>query len=267
MQKKLMSVIINADDFGQTESCTQAIFEAFEKGMITDTTMVANGEAMDTALEFLRKYPYIQSKVGIHFILTEGMPLSENMKNNSKFVTDGYFNSYFRDKNKYFRRLSRKDQKDIYEELTAQIEYLLSKGVALSHADSHHHVHYNWQIAPIIFRVCREHSVSKLRIHKNADKKSLFWNTLYAFFYNLRLKLNGFSHTDYFGSASEYVRMKEGISEVMVHPDYDSKGQLIDRRRKQYDGNGQICAVGEQLGRSLAPYLCKAGQGITYRSV
>lgn len=46
MKKDEYAVIINADDFGQTESCTRAIYEAFQKGLITDTTMVANGEAM-----------------------------------------------------------------------------------------------------------------------------------------------------------------------------------------------------------------------------
>ena len=46
MKKDECAVIINADDFGQTESCTRAIYEAFQKGLITDTTMVANGEAM-----------------------------------------------------------------------------------------------------------------------------------------------------------------------------------------------------------------------------
>ena len=39
MKQKTCRIIINADDFGQTESCTKAIYEAFESGLITDTTM------------------------------------------------------------------------------------------------------------------------------------------------------------------------------------------------------------------------------------
>ena len=34
--------IINADDFGLSESATNAITEAFRKGLISDTTMLAN---------------------------------------------------------------------------------------------------------------------------------------------------------------------------------------------------------------------------------
>ncbi|MDO4305296.1 MAG: ChbG/HpnK family deacetylase [Eubacteriales bacterium] len=260
-------MIINADDFGQTESCTRAIFEAFEKRMITDVTMVANGEALDTAFELIRNHPAIRDRVGIHFILTEGIPLTETMKKNSKFVTDGRFNSYFKNKRNYVKRLSRRDKKDIYEELTAQIDFLLSKGILISHADSHHHVHNNWQLASIIFRVCREHSITRIRIHRNVDRKSLFWNIFYAFLYNSRLGVNGFSHTDYFGAAGEYEYMREGISEIMVHPDYDSEGKLVDRKRKQYSEAGNIYADGEPLEIVLASCLNRAEQCITYKSV
>ena len=34
-------VIINADDFGLNEHCSKAIAQAFEEGLITDTTTVS----------------------------------------------------------------------------------------------------------------------------------------------------------------------------------------------------------------------------------
>ena len=46
----MQGVIINADDFGLNEHCSLAIAEAFKKGLITDTTMVANGEYFDDAV-------------------------------------------------------------------------------------------------------------------------------------------------------------------------------------------------------------------------
>ena len=39
-----MSIFINGDDFGMNKSCTLAIAEAIEKGLIDGTTMMANGE-------------------------------------------------------------------------------------------------------------------------------------------------------------------------------------------------------------------------------
>jgi predicted glycoside hydrolase/deacetylase ChbG (UPF0249 family) len=47
----MIKVIINADDFGLNSLCTAAICQAFEQGLITDTTMVANGEAVEAAVE------------------------------------------------------------------------------------------------------------------------------------------------------------------------------------------------------------------------
>lgn len=55
MKKDECATIINADDFGQTESCTRAIYEAFQKGLITDTTMVANGKRWSLHSQWLPK--------------------------------------------------------------------------------------------------------------------------------------------------------------------------------------------------------------------
>ena len=46
-------LIINADDFGMNESCNRAIVLAFQKGIITDTTLMANGHAYVHAIELV----------------------------------------------------------------------------------------------------------------------------------------------------------------------------------------------------------------------
>ena len=86
MKKDECAVIINADDFGQTESCTRAIYEAFQKGLITDTTMVANGEAMELAFAMA---PEMRGHIGAHLNLTEGPALTPAMRKNAKFVSMG----------------------------------------------------------------------------------------------------------------------------------------------------------------------------------
>ena len=49
MKEKL---IVNADDYGLTESCSKAIAEAFEKNLISSTTACANGEYIEEAFAF-----------------------------------------------------------------------------------------------------------------------------------------------------------------------------------------------------------------------
>ncbi len=169
MKQKTCRVIINADDFGQTESCTKAIYEAFESGLITDTTMVANGDAMELAFALASQ---MQGRVGVHLNLTEGTALTPEIQQNPKFVSHGRFTDYFKGRGTYFLRLSKKDRQDLYTELTAQVDRLMDEGIEISHVDSHHHIHCNWMLAPIIFRVCREHSIYRIRCTKMSQDDS-----------------------------------------------------------------------------------------------
>lgn len=244
MRKKEGAVLINADDFGLTENCTRAIYEAFQRGLITDTTMVANGAAMEQAFSLA---PELQGRIGVHINLTEGSPLTVEMRQNPRFVCNGYFTDYFRKRSNYFRPLSAQDRQDLYLEMTAQVERLLSGGIQITHADSHHHVHWNWMLAPIFFRVCREHGIVRVRCHKNLNGMLKLWNGLYACIYRLRLKWNHFCCPDHFEALRLYQTCPDGISEMMVHPDYDQTGTLIDRQRKETLPDGQVRALGSSL--------------------
>ncbi len=248
MKNKGCAVIINADDFGQTMSCTRAIYEAFQKELITDTTMVANGEAMELAFAWA---PEMQGRIGIHLNLTEGPALTPQMQQNRKFVLNGQFTDYFKKRENYFRRLSVQDREDIYRELTAQMERLIAGGIELTHADSHHHIHYNWALAPIFLRVCREHGIRRVRCHKNVAGRFKLWNGLYAWFYGMWLHWNGFKTPEHFESIRNYPKEASkygfGISEMMVHPDYDPSELLIDRQKKELQPDGRIAARGKSL--------------------
>ena len=41
-----------------------------------------------------------------------------------------------------------------------------------------------------------------------------------------------FTTVDWFGNAVEYDSLRQGTSEIMVHPDYNAEGILINRARK-----------------------------------
>jgi len=55
-------VIINADDFGMSESCSRAIALAFEKGLVTDTTMMATGDFFDEAVGLAKEQGFLDRK-------------------------------------------------------------------------------------------------------------------------------------------------------------------------------------------------------------
>lgn len=219
-----MKLIINADDFGLSETCTRAIFDAFNKGLITDTTMVANGEAFDFANE-LSKGHKIRESIGIHFNLTEGIPLTEDIKKCAKFAKGGRFHG----KVNRLKPLSRYEKKAVYEELTAQIEKIENSGIRITHADSHHHIHTDIFIAPIVVKICKEHGINKIRLHRNIGSISIV-KKIVKKIYNRYLKFKGFRTTDYFGSLEDIKdNLLSDTLEIMVHPDYNAEGILIDR--------------------------------------
>ncbi len=221
-------VIINADDFGLTESCTKAIADAYRKRLVSDMSMVANGEAFELAV---RLYKEDISSVGIHFNLTEGKPLTERMRRNKRFVNGGMFNGIFRQNQAYFMYISDNDKKDIIAELEAQIKRIYQSGVRISHADSHQHIHYRFTLAPLILGVCKRYGIRKIRKMKNigfSSKKHI--KKFISSKYNSYLQGQGFICTDYFQNIHNYSLIPDGCSEMMIHPDYDNAGRLIDKR-------------------------------------
>lgn len=217
-------VIINADDFGLNEGCSKAIAQAFAEGKITDTTMMATGAYFDEAVILAKEQGFI-GKIGIHLNLTEGEPLTEDIKRQPRFVTDGLFNKQYN----RVKKLTKEEQDAIYKELSAQVAKIKSAGITLTHADSHHHIHTGIFIAPIAARVCKEQGITKIRLHRNLGAIS-FAKRVVKNQYNSWLRRQGFCTTDYFA----YPMDVEGAeipdnTEIMVHPDYDKNGVLIDR--------------------------------------
>lgn len=68
-------LIVNADDFGLSKGQNYGIVEAYRNGVVTSTTALVNGEAIDHAAQLSRELPALG--VGMHFVLTLGKPVSE----------------------------------------------------------------------------------------------------------------------------------------------------------------------------------------------
>ena len=108
--------------------------------------------------------------VGIHFNLTEGIPLTDGIRSNPKFCTNGEFIG-FPNRNSLF---SARDKKDVYNELTAQIQKFISTGLIINHVDSHHHIHNAISVFPIVLKILYENNCKKIRIFRNAGHIHIF---------------------------------------------------------------------------------------------
>ena len=249
MQNKL--IIINADDFGLSDSVNNAVAEAFKKGLISDTTMLANGSAFNPAVALANERGFAD-KVGIHFNLTEGEPLTDEIKHCPAFCENGLFHNRIN----RLKPLNSAEKAAVYKELTAQAKKVKTAGLSIDHADSHHHIHTAVFIAPIVFRICREYGIDKIRIHRNIGNISSRKRIIKSL-YNRVLCKRGFKTTDYFGSLADIANGKLPDNlEIMVHPDYDKDGVLIDRRGAPdpTPKGVTLFSVSEKFGVKLTSY-------------
>ncbi len=151
-------VVINADDFGYSAIVNQAIEEALRRGRITSATLMANGPAVQEALSISREFP--AASFGIHLNLTEFQPLSrgEGLRKVGLLGEDGSFLGNLRSLQPGSALLGA-----CFEELDAQISFLISQGLRPSHLDSHHHVHTVPWLFPVIYRLQRRYGLRTIR--------------------------------------------------------------------------------------------------------
>ena len=57
-------LIINADDFGISNSANQAVFAAFKNGVLTSTSIMANAPAFENAINMIPELKGIS--IGVH---------------------------------------------------------------------------------------------------------------------------------------------------------------------------------------------------------
>lgn len=208
MQKK----IINADDFGMSQSVNKAIMRCFELGVISSATLMSNMEFTDEAINHALDSNY---SVGVHLNLIDGRPLTQEILKSNLFTKNGNF-CFRLNRNQLF--LSRKNSDLIYIELREQIIKLRRNGINLTHIDSHHHVHTIFPIFLVVLRLSKEFQLP-VRVPRTTGSNSIH-RIIYKKILNKILCFNKANLTEEFINYDEYI---EGYqikvdTEIMVHP-------------------------------------------------
>jgi chitin disaccharide deacetylase len=71
-------LIVNADDFALTKRVREGIAGAHRHGIVTSTTLMANGAAFEAATALSRQMPRLG--IGVHLNLSEGTSISPAFK-------------------------------------------------------------------------------------------------------------------------------------------------------------------------------------------
>ena len=214
----MRSLAVNADDFGFTRDVNQGIVEAHREGILTSTTVMANGAAFDDAVRLAKENPALD--IGCHLVLVGEPPFPLTVAQLIQAIA--------------LRRIQ------VYEELAAQVRRIVDAGLRPTHLDTHKHTHLLPRVLDAVVRIAEEFHIPWVRRpfdfplqpggidwKKRAVNKAF---TLVRAHSERMLRSHGCRFTDHFAGfqltgnydaakLAELIRsLPEGSTEFMCHP-------------------------------------------------
>lgn len=189
-------LILHADDFGMSQATNAGIIEGFLHGLLTSTSVLANGPACDDALSQwkqmqarlrcelapsapgrrLLRDPGTPFDLGVHLNLTQGRPLTGRAFPARLLGRDGNFPGVFALAPRLIG-LQKATRRALFDELCAQVEKVLEQGVVPTHLNGHQYV----ELLPAVARLVPELLARyRMRIVRVAWEQGLTGTTLVA---------------------------------------------------------------------------------------
>ena len=213
----MKELIINGDDFGFTRDVNAGIVHAHRHGVLTSTTLMANGDAFEDAVRLARETPELD--IGCHLVLIQGRSLVKGSPYPETFA--GLIGAL------------RRRQFDPYSEFCAQVQKILDSGIRPTHLDTHKHTH----ILPVVFRavvrLAHQFAIPYVRLPFDVSFPVAAWPVAAGRrFYRAMSREYQVRMTDHFlgfrltGSLTEETfaraleKLPEGVTEFMCHPGF-----------------------------------------------
>jgi chitin disaccharide deacetylase len=166
-------LILNADDFGMTRGVNQGILRAHREGILTSTTLMANGPAFDDAVEQAVANPKLG--VGCHLVLVGGKCVAP--REDVASLADAHGNLP-ESLPRFVAKLSSGmiQTKQIEIEIRAQIEKIRAAGITPTHLDTHKHTHAHPRVMEALGKVSKELGIKRVR--KPVENLHHSWQTM-----------------------------------------------------------------------------------------
>ncbi len=259
----MKKLIVNADDFGLHKAINDGIIKGHREGFITSSSLICGGEAFADAVSQAKNNPKLG--IGLHLTLVGGgqtlLParqvptlVDENgmlPKDHTIFVKRWY--------------AGRIKKSEVVAELKAQFECALNCGLQITHVDSHQHLHVLPGISEIVFQLCNEFDIKRIRM----PQEGYFWRGGYrssagrlfgreglsfcSVLAKVKTRKNQLRYPQHFfgmlagGNLNEFLvgeiikNLPEGVSEIMTHPGMNA--ELLERKFSwQYHWEDELAA-------------------------
>jgi predicted glycoside hydrolase/deacetylase ChbG (UPF0249 family) len=219
-------LVVNADDFGFTPDVNAGIVEAHREGILTATTLMANGDAFADAVRLARETPRLD--IGCHLVLIGGNSL----------VTQRPFPATA----PQLVAALAAGRLRVYDELAAQVRRILESGLRPTHLDTHKHTHLAPPVLDAVARLAEDFDIRWVRrpfdfplhaLRKSVPSAKRLTSGALAIMrrrFHRVLERHGCRTTDHFAGfqitgrfrTAELVELMseipEGTTELMVHP-------------------------------------------------
>ncbi len=280
----MKNLIVNADDLGWTDGVNRGILEAFHHGIVTSTSLLANGAAFAGGVEAARLAPGLG--VGVHLNLSDGPPVAERETITSLLNDDGEFAG---GPEKLLLRRARRGLRlaEVESEWGAQIQKVRDAGIAPTHLDGHKHVHMLPGLFEIALKLAKRHDIGAIRVSLEASslraalssgskqhagvlmKQGVQARGLKLLARDAREQAEhaGISTADYFcgiaqtgeltrdGVAQFVKSLPDGTTELMCHPGYADAALQKTRTRLQDSRQTELQILTDTAIRNLVASL------------
>jgi predicted glycoside hydrolase/deacetylase ChbG (UPF0249 family) len=267
-------LVVNGDDFGFTPDVNRGILAAHRDGILSASTLMANGEAFDHAVRLARDTPSLD--VGCHLVLISGRSVLPPYAPLPASAPE------------LLRALAARRIR-VYDELAAQVRKILAAGLEPTHLDTHKHTHLAPPVLDAVARIAQEFEIRWVRrpfdmpitaarggALKQAASRGL--QVLRGRFHRV-LARHGCRTTDHFAGfqltgrfrAPELARLirqlPAGVTEFMCHPGYcgedlrHARTRLKESREREMEAlvAPQVRAALVEAGVELVNYRMLEG--------
>jgi len=225
-------MVINADDLGASDEINEAIFGLMRLGLVRSSTIIANGNAVESAVRQAAGYP--RCSFGVHLNLTEFRPLTSQPELTRLLDSEGRFAKHAL----RAMRITAGLREELLVELSAQVEKVSALGLHISHFDSHHHIHTIPALFGVLKRLQKRFGIRKVRASMNLYSSPLPASSRVAkSIWNAALRRVGRTvTTDVFASVAVFAEVAGRLTswpssiELMCHPgaaQYEAETQLL----------------------------------------
>lgn len=242
-------LVVNADDFGFTPDVNRGIVDAHQQGILTATTLMANGDAFEDALRLSRQTAALD--IGCHLVLIGGRSL---LTGKPYPLTVGQL----------LAALARREIRP-YDELRTQVRHIDAAGIRPTHLDTHKHTHLAPPVLDAVARLSEEFEIRWVRrpfdfplnampVPRLKRLTSTALGLLRRRFHRV-LQKHGCRTTDYFAGfqitgrfrTPELVRLldalPEGSTELMCHPGHCGEALRTARTRLKESREHELKAL------------------------